>query len=169
MTVSEYNRLVELGFIDYYTGCVNYSHSSPSLEKFKSVKPQVELIMMKQLVDDFDIRNCIIIIPVNTNYGINFLWDNRNIVDSHCTHAVTLRYKLHEMGMKEYDGKSLIENAQSSTAMFVIDNGVVYCSSGNYPSANPTKPMWITPNESITKPLENKSIFFSGFALKRIK
>ena len=171
MTREEYKSLVRDRFIYGLRGSINRSnYDFKSLEDFHEVYKKVEPLMLRQLTDDFDINNCIIVIPINTDYGTNYLWNNRQIVDSHNTHSVTLRYKLHEMGMKEYDGKSLLDNTQKNTAMFVIDNGVVYCSAGNYPSADPLSPFYITPNKMIeTKLLENKSIFFSGFILERLK
>lgn len=170
MTVNEYKSLVGEGFVLPFRGELKRGHTFESQEKLGSILNKVKPIMMKQLTDDFDINNCIIILPINTGYGSNFLWNNRQIVDSHCTHSVNLRYKLHEMGMKEFDGKSLLDNVQKSTAMFVIDNGIVYCSAGDYPTANPLTKIFITSNKTIDqKILKDKPIFFSGFLLERLK
>ena len=171
MTTDEYKLLIREGFISKWRGSLKRAYADfSSREKFQETYKKVEPVMLKQLTDDFDINNCIIIIPVNTGYGANYLWNNREIVDSHCTHSVNLRYILHKMGMKEYNGKSLIDNTQRTTAMFVINDGVVYCSYGDYPTAYPLDAFYITPNKTINpKLLDNKPIFFSGFILKRLK
>lgn len=170
MTKQEYQFLIKTRFISKFRGELNRSvYDFKSSEDFLEVYKKVEPIMLKQLTDDFDINNCIIVIPINTGYGANYLWNNKQIVDSHCTHSVCLRYKLHEMGMKEHDGKSLLKNTQVKTSMFVIDNGVVYCSAGDYPSAYPFD-IFFMPNENAnSKLIENKQIFFSGFILERLK
>lgn len=160
MTEKEYKFLIQKRFVNQSFGSLISYWSKEERNVYHDIE-EIRPILMKQLTDDYDIKNCVITIPVGTGYGVNYLWNNRSIVDSHCTHIVDLKYILHKMGMRYENGKTLKSDIQSNVAMLVIHNGVVYV---DPVSANPLSPIHIKADI-----IKGKDIFFSGFILNRLK
>jgi len=171
MTPHEYKQLIEMGFIDKNFGEVCFYSSNYMKPKAYNID-KIRDIMLKQLTDEIDINNCIIVIPVATQYGTNYLWNNRQIVDSHCTHIVDIGYFLDKKGLKKHNGESLLVDVrkQKSIPMLIIDNGVIH-TVGTY--SNPLHNILYyyggESKEIDMNIVKDKAIFFSGFALERLK
>jgi len=157
MTLNDYKKLADCGFVWPYAGGILYSYWSPADRARRHNLKDVELELMKQLTCDFDYNNCVILFPLEMGYGTTMLFNNREIVIDHCTYVLDIADFLKSKGVTWSDGKKFkVDQCFPKTPMLIVNNGIATI----HPNSNP-----LTCANKVGK----KEIFFSGFLVNRIR
>lgn len=196
MNKETYQSLIDCRFISKEFGYVHgYSGNSCPFYKYADVSAK----LYKQMEEEIDPKNIVIMFPLGTNYGDNGFYgpgdnqhNSRKVLIDHCTYFLDVSSALDKFGVVFKNGKKLTDEkyTQMRIAMLIVQNGKAYAVDS---SANP----WsnnLTYNQSASfneNPLynhaeiklddkdvrsrknkidpTNKNVMFSGFFVRRMK
>jgi len=174
MNIEEYKELQKCGFISNFRGEIINLPFDPNDVPYDREK--VAKTLYKQLNEEVDFKNVIILFPLATGFGRNGLFGKDKICIDHPSYIVSVREILRKAGIKFKSGEELNDEKyrQNSFSLLVVHNGEAYVSSIytdplnsciNYLCSERKDIKNIHINQSEIKNLDihNKKIFFSGF------